>query len=386
MQGVAHSILFVDDEAASRKWFQRSFGGEFDVATAASAEDAIEILARRGDEFAALVTDYRMPEQDGMALLQRVQRDHRHIVRLLATAYAEKDVAIAAVNQGKVLRILEKPLEDEPTREALREALALYRQQALERAINESRAATLRETLGFLAHELNTPLATVRGCVSTVAARALPPSAEGLAMFQEHQPGELLAALERAERRAQYCQSLVASFLQSARDAYPGAGPQTVSASALIAALLDEFPFEDQERLWVTSEVAQDFRLPGRRDLLYLVLCTLAKNALQALRGRASPSLRLQAGCDAAGGAARGWLRFVDNGPGIPPEVLARLTREPVTTRAGQGGNGMGLMFCQRVMQAAGGSLRIESQLGRGTTVHLLFERAVQPVAPASAS
>lgn len=382
MPHVARSILFVDDEAPSRKWFARCFGGEFDVATAASADDAMAILAQRGNEFAALVTDYRMPEQDGMKLLRRVQHDHRHIVRLLATAYAEKDVAIAAVNQGKVLRILEKPLEDEPTREALREALALYRQQALERAVNESRAATLRETLGFLAHELNTPLATVRGCVSTVAARAIAHGAgsrAGVAEFEEHQPGELLAALERAERRAQYCQSLVATFLQSARDAYPGAAPQTVSASALLGAL-DEFPFEEQERLWVTRRVARDFRLPGRRDLLYLVLCTLTKNALQAMRGRPRPSLRIEAGCEGGGDAARGWLRFIDNGAGIPPDVLARLTREPVTTRAATGGNGMGLMFCQRVMQAAGGSVRVDSTLGEGTTVLLQFERAVQPV------
>ncbi len=184
-------------------------------------------------EFAVLVTDYRMPEQDGMELLRRVQRDYRHIVRLLATAYAEKDVAIAAVNQGKVLRILEKPLEDEATREALREALALHRAQALERAMNEGRVAALRETLGFLAHELNTPLATVRGCVASVASRHLPPTPDsppGIAQFEEHQPGELLAALERAERRALYCQSLVSTFVQSARDAYPGAAPQTVSA------------------------------------------------------------------------------------------------------------------------------------------------------------
>lgn len=375
---VASSILFVDDEAPSRKWFARCFGGEFDVATASSADDALAILAQRGHEFAALVTDYRMPEHDGMKLLRRVQRDHRHIVRLLATAYAEKDVAIAAVNQGKVLRILEKPLEDEPTREALREALSVYRQQALERAMNEGRAQALRETLGFLAHELNTPLATVRGCVSSVAARRLPATRAGVAEFEEHQPGELLAALERAERRAQYCQSLVATFLQSARDAYPGMGPQTVSASSLVGALLGEFPFEDNERSWVSCRVERDFRLPGRRDLLYLVLCTLAKNALQALRGAAAPALQVEAGVDLREEASRGWIRFIDNGPGIEPAVLARLTREPVTTRAASGGNGMGLMFCQRVMQAAGGSLRIDSTLGRGTTVLLQFERGVE--------
>ena len=174
MQPDARAILYVDDEAHSRKWFARCFGDEFEIATAASADDALAILDQRGQEFAALVTDYRMPEQDGMKLLRQVQRDHRHLVRLLATAYAEKDVAIAAVNQGKVLRILEKPLEDEPTREALREALALYRTQAMERMLNEGRVSALRETLGFLAHELNTPLATVRGCVASVASRHKP--------------------------------------------------------------------------------------------------------------------------------------------------------------------------------------------------------------------
>jgi len=382
----ARAILFVDDETTSRKWFARNFGGEFEIATAAGADEALQILAEHGQNFAVLVTDYRMPHQDGMKLLRSVQREHRHLVRLLATAYAEKDVAIAAVNDGKVLRILEKPLEDGPTRDALREALALYRTQAVERALNEGRVTALREMLGFLAHELNTPLATVRGCVASVAERhrpAPPGMAGNLVVFEEEHPGELLGALERAERRALYCQSLVSTFTQSARDAYPGAAPQTVTASGLLQALLEEFPFEPVERSWVSLDVQRDFRLPGRRDLLYLVLCTLAKNALQALRGRDGPLLELSAGCEQAGGGVHGWIRFRDNGPGIEPDVLRRLTREPVTTRSASGGNGMGLLFCQRVLQSAGGSVHVESQLGAGTTVLLRFERNVEPVANA---
>jgi two-component system response regulator PhcR len=378
----ARGVLFVDDEATSRKWFSRNFGGEFDIVTAAGADEALQVLAERGQEFAVLVTDYRMPRQDGMKLLRSVQREHRHLVRLLATAYAEKDVAIAAVNDGKVLRILEKPLEDAATREALREALALYRTQAVERALNEGRVTALREMLGFLAHELNTPLATGRGCVASVAARHRPPP-EGadpnLVVFEEQHPGELLGALERAERRALYCQSLVSTFTQSARDAYPGAPSQSVTASGLLQALLLEFPFEPHERAWITSRVERDFQLPGRRDLLYLVLCTLAKNALQALRGREQPRLELSAGWEQGADAPHGWIRFTDNGPGIEPDVLRRLTREPVTTRAGSGGNGMGLLFCQRVLQSAGGSVLVDSTLGEGTSVTLRFERNVEP-------
>jgi two-component system response regulator PhcR len=369
----ARAVLYVDDEPASRKWFAREFGNEFTVATAGGADEALAMLDERGNEIAVLVTDYRMPERDGMKLLRAVQNDHRHVVRLLATAYAERDVAIAAVNHGKVLRILEKPLEGDGTREALREAMELYRTQALERAINEGRVSALRETLGFLAHELNTPLATVRGCVATVAARYRAESESGVATFVEHTPGELVAALERAERRALYCQSLISTFVQSARDAYPGAASPSVTGSGIVQALLDEFPFEEDERTWASLSVVQDFQLPGRRDLLYLVLCTVAKNALQALRGRVSPRLHIEVGVE-EGLVGRPWIRFVDNGPGIAPEVLARLTREPVTTRANAGGNGMGLIFCNRVMESIGGSIRITSELEGGTTVWLWFK------------
>ncbi len=375
------AILFVDDEATSRKWFARAFGDEFTIVTADGVTQALSILNLREHEFAVLVTDYRMPERDGMKLLRTVQREHRHLIRLLATAYAEKDVAIAAVNHGKVLRILEKPLDDTLTREALREALALHRAQSFERALNEGRVSALRETLGFLAHELNTPLGTIRGFVGSVSDRYLPPGPDapvGVAQFTEERPGQLAGALQRAGRAALYCQSLVSTFVQSARDAYPGALPQSVTASGLVAALLDEFPFEDNERTCVSSHIHTDFQLPGRRDLLYLVLCTVTKNALQALRGQASAQLRIEAGQDPAGthSPARPWMRFVDNGPGIPPDVLARLTQEPITTRAESGGNGMGLMFCQRVMQAAGGAIHIESQVGQGTTVTLSFKPA----------
>jgi two-component system response regulator PhcR len=248
----------------------------------------------------------------------------------------------------------------------------------VERAVNEGRVAALREALGFLAHELNTPLATVRGYVGSVASRYVAPqpgAPAGVAQFTEEHPGELVTALERAERRALYCQSLVSTFVQSARDAYPDAVPQSIRASGLVEALLDEFPFEESERGCVMLDVRHDFSLPGRRDLLYLVLCTLAKNALIALRGRPEPRLFLEV--DSAADAPedrRAWIRVRDNGPGIPPEVLARLMKEPVSTRAASGGSGMGLMFCQRVMQAIRGSIEVHSTLGEGTMVTLYFK------------
>lgn len=380
------TLLFVDDEPQSCKWFARTFSDEFDVVCADGVDAALALLHQRGAGVALLVTDYRMPHRTGLELLLAAQRDHRHVVRLMVTAFAEKDVAIAAVNQGQVFRILEKPLDLALTRATLHDALALYRAQALERALQENRMIAIRETLGFLAHELNTPLVTVRGFVAAVADRYQAPPADGsplqtagLACFSERRAGEVMEALAGAKRSALYCQSLVSAFVRSAREAYPGVVGAPVTAGSLVQALLKEYPFEGDERSWVESEVQNDFVLPGQRDLLFLVLSTLTKNALLALRDGPDPRLRIVIGREAqpAGAAPRPgapWIRFIDNGHGIAPDVLARLTHEPVTTRAASGGNGMGLMFCRRVLQSLGGSIALASEPGRGTTVSLHFK------------
>ena len=378
------AVLLVDDEPQSCKWFGRTFADEFRVLTAHSVDAALALLQASGDEIAVLVTDYRMPVRNGLELLALVRRQYRHLVPLLCTAYADKELAIRAVNEGRVFRIIEKPLDEPSTRQALRDALALYQLQAQEREQQAQRAMAIRETLGFLAHELNTPLATVRGNMGALRDRYRPDA--GLAThaaFLEHQAGEVIAAIDAAERRTLYCQALVNTFVQSARDAHPSLLSAEVGAGALVRSLLDSYPFDGEERDWVACRVLQDFRLPGRRDLLYLVLCTLTKNALQALRGQAAPSVHIEIGRTAHPTVpARTWLRVVDNGPGIAPELLSRLTHEPVTTRADAGGHGMGLLFCRRVMQAAGGSIDIQSTPGQGTSVALYFPETDEARAP----
>lgn len=375
----AHAVLLVDDEPQARKWFARTYGDEFVVWLAEGTTAALALLQQRGAEVAVLMSDQRMPGGDGVGLLAQVCEQYPHIVRLLATAYADKTVALAAVNQGHVQQILEKPLDERQTRIALRTALAQSVRCARERALLDRRAAALRETLGFLAHEVNSPLATVRGYLGAMRERheAAPPDDDTVAYLSQRRPGEVLHLIEAAQRRADYAQSLVATFVQSARDAWqPDAGVR-LRASDLVATLRDEYPFEQEEAVWLLFDLAADFSLPGRRDLLYLVLCTLVKNALLALHSAppVAPQVRVRLLRASAvpGMPPQPSIEVRDNGPGIAPDILARLMREPVTTRAASGGNGMGLLFAHRVMSSLGGQMALRSTPQQGTSVRLFF-------------
>jgi two-component system response regulator PhcR len=206
---------------------------------------------------------------------------------------------------------------------------------------------------------------------------AAPPDEDAVAHLAQRRPGEVLHLIEAAQRRADYAQSLVSTFVQSARDAWRPDASARLCASELVGALRDGYPFEGDEARWLRWELAADFDVPGRRDLLYLVLCTLVKNALLALHQQppAEPSVRVVL-CHCAaqpGRPLQPTIAVIDNGPGIAPDVLARLTREPVTTRADAGGSGMGLLFGHRVMSSLGGALMVSSTLGQGATVRLHF-------------
>jgi signal transduction histidine kinase len=84
-------------------------------------------------------------------------------------------------------------------------------------------------------------------------------------------------------------------------------------------------------------------------------------------------------------------IRVQDTGTGIAPEHLARLFQPFFTTKQadekGQGGNGLGLSLCRDVVQSHGGSIRAESELGRGTrfVVTLPLESLEAPLSPAAA-
>ncbi|HEX7933127.1 MAG TPA: hybrid sensor histidine kinase/response regulator [Paraburkholderia sp.] len=356
------SILFVDDDELSRKHFARAVRDDFRVHLAHGADEALAVLNELGPEIAVLVTDFRMPGRDGGHLLREVAETYPQIVRILVTAYADKDMLLQTFNTGDLFRIIEKPLRMEAVREVLRQAVARY----AERETRQQRLLAMDETLAFLAHELNTPLAAI-----SLFARSVEND-----VAQEYDPQrqkEIGAAASSMLNNAQYCLTLISSFWATVhksggQQAASGGALREVKATRLVATLLDSYPFAGSQREWIDVDVKGDFLVYAMPNCVALVLSSLMSNALRALDGCAAPSLRIEVVSE-----PEPEIRLRDNGPGIAPEVKARLLLDPVTTHAGNGGHGMGMIFCNRIMQSSGGGLRIESTVGEGTTVTMRF-------------
>lgn len=356
------TVLYVDDEEMARKYFDRAFSADYVVLTAADADAAIKILQDRENQVGIVVTDYRMPGRNGGDLLRQIAAEFPQVIRILVTAYADREVLLDAVNTGEIFRILEKPLDLGEVGNSLRIASGLLR----ERNARQQKLMAIDETLAFLAHELNTPLAAIlnfsQGAQRRVAEGSLPPPLKT----------EIGKAAMAIDDNARYCLSLLSSFVESIKRAgMPSAHGADNTAHQMILSLLDTFPLSPLQRSMIRIDLQEDFRISSLPNCVTLVLSSLLSNALRALRNWPAPMI-----CFTITAGDHPQISIVDNGPGIPPDVLSRLLIDPVTTHADSGGNGWGMIFCKRIMQSFGGSISVRSVPGVSTSIILNFPAA----------
>ncbi|HET8540110.1 MAG TPA: sigma-54 dependent transcriptional regulator [Anaeromyxobacter sp.] len=168
MNGVANGsglVLVVDDDASTRKVARANLGLEgFEVIVASSGSEA---LARLGEsDPLALVSDLKMPDMDGIALMERVHAIRPSLPVILVTAHATVETAVKAMRLG-ALHYLTKPTRYDELALVLRHAVAHERQRRdVARLTGElERAAGFEEMVGT-----SPPMREVFSMVEQVAA------------------------------------------------------------------------------------------------------------------------------------------------------------------------------------------------------------------------
>ncbi|WP_257462543.1 MASE1 domain-containing protein [Archangium lipolyticum] len=230
--------------------------------------------------------------------------------------------------------------------------------------VHRERMAALGELSASIAHEVRNPLAAISNSVAALT-RLASPQENGTAW-------ELLGVMSEEIARLDH---LVTGLLDFARPIEPRLFPQSLDSvveGALESSLRSE-PRAGQVRV----ARSLDPQLPETLldpQLLHLALSNLFTNALQAMPQ--GGELRVELGREQCGGRTMASLTITDTGPGITPEVMARMFEPFYTTKAA--GTGLGLAIVRRIVDAHHGCLEVRSTVGQGTTfiVHLPLGQA----------
>lgn len=118
------NILYVDDEVHNLIAFKASFRRTFNVFTAESAKDALEVL--KTETIHIIISDQRMPVTTGIEFLESIIPEYPDPIRILLTGYADINAVIDAINKGQVYLYITKPWEDNELRQNLEKAFELF--------------------------------------------------------------------------------------------------------------------------------------------------------------------------------------------------------------------------------------------------------------------
>ena len=118
------SILYVDDEANNLVAFKANFRRLYNIFTAESAEEGLNIL--RNNKIQIIVTDQRMPGKTGVEFLLEVIKEFPEPIRILLTGYSDIEVVIDAINKGQVFRYITKPFNDLELKMTIENAMEVY--------------------------------------------------------------------------------------------------------------------------------------------------------------------------------------------------------------------------------------------------------------------
>jgi len=279
----------------------------------------------------------------GAAFLYASVRVGGHLSRQLSRPIEELIGWTAHIRRMEALPP-DRPRRGAPEFEALRTALremATALEQGRAREIEAERLRAFRETARRVAHEMRNPLTPIRLAVAQLARSAAAPQREAIEV--------LVAESGRLEQLAR-------EFTEFGRL------PEGPAAQVDLAELLTDIARTSVPPTMQVS-LALDPALPtllGHYDPLRRAFGNIIRNAVEACEARGA--VELAAGPE--DGAVR--IEIGDHGPGVPPELAARLFDPYVTGKSG--GTGLGLALAKQTIEMHQGTIAFQPTPGGGAT------------------
>jgi signal transduction histidine kinase len=399
-------VLIADDDPISRRLLQshlEKWGHE--VAAAADGREAWALF--EAATYPIVITDWMMPEIDGLELIRRIRGAERpgYVYLILLTARNRKEDMVQGMEAGADDHV-GKPFDREELRVRVHQGERIIRlehtlaeqNQALREAqaslVQSEKLASLGRLAAGMAHEINNPIAYVTNNLAVLRRDML----AALAILDLYRQGRIAleaAAPDLAAETARREEEMDLAFF---RDNLGRICDKTAEGLQRVRdivqnlrdfAHLDEADFKEADlnaglesaleilrHEIARKEIRTDISLqrlppvlchPGKINQVFLHLLS---NAVEACGRGGTVSVRSRD--DGGTGVV---IEIQDDGCGIRPEHLPRLFEPFFTTKPVGQGTGLGLSVSFGIIRDHGGVIEVSSEVGRGTTFRIRLPR-----------
>jgi signal transduction histidine kinase/signal recognition particle receptor subunit beta len=334
-------------------------------------------LSTQGLLFLSSVSRVAALGLEKIALVDRLQRGQAQLEATLRQRTGELEMAnarIRALNRGLESRVKERTRALEDSNRQLREAQA--------NALHAARVRGMGQVASSFAHEINNPVAALAGNLQFMRenldevrariAAAAPGAADALRALDEFE-----AIIHESQEGAQRVSGIITTLKRIGGEENP---QHTVALNALVADAVMLL----EERLRAAAEV--ELRLGAVPEIegdgveLGQVVLALLTNAVEALERHA---VRGHVVVTTFAAGERVTLMIKDDGAGIEAGLLEHVF-EPFTTTKSEPAAGLGLHFAYQAIRRAGGSIRLKSKPGEGTTATVALPVKARADVPAA--
>jgi two-component system probable response regulator PhcQ len=371
------AILYVDDEEKSLKYFTRAFSEQFRIFTASNAQDGLKILEERKDEIGLLMTDQRMPGEKGVWLLERARQLKPQIIRILATAYADMEAAIAAVNTGAIYKYVTKPWDPPELENTLKRGLEFF-------VVQRERDQLLREKMSVLHNMLIADRIVSLGLLAAGLSHHIRNSLVAVKTFLDLAPAKMeeekleLSGLRNPDFWREYYQNVqgqVEKINNMLKDLWTASEkpPFEFRDAVQLGTVLSEV-IAQQKDGFDSKGIHVDNQIPVSLPILYVdkrkfyrLFELLLKDEIASLPAGCDITLSAKAESSRVAEPQYVEIEVRDNGPGLPKEAL-RLVFDPFVVRTDSPMEyGIHLMACYFIVHHHGGRINARSENGHGT-------------------
>ena len=391
-------VLIVEDSLVMRRLLGSSLRKwQYEVTEAEHGAQAWELFQR--EQFPLVLTDWLMPEMDGLELIRRIREFElpNYVYIVLLTAKSEKEDLVTAMDAGAD-DFLAKPFDPDELRVRIREGARIIRleQRLAEQnrqlrttqaaLVQSEKLASLGQLAAGMAHEINNPVSYVINNLA-VLNREVRAAMELLGAYRRAAAGlaerdpQLAAELTELETAAdlpwieenlprlfaasQDGLARVRNIVQNLREfaRLDAADLDELDLHAALTSTLEVLASDLQRKqLAVQTAYGQVPSVVCRPGKIHQMFHNLLLIAIQAREVQGTIELRTAVEHDQA------VIDVQDRGCGIDPAHLPRLFEPFFTTKAVGQGAGLGLAICYGIVRDHGGCIEVESTLGSGST------------------